>query len=287
MRKITGALALCLGMLWHMTAAAQAPMNPKVGVQLWSVRDALQADFAGTLAALADMGFDGVEFYGNEYGPYGGKPLALKAYLESIGLVSAGAHVSAAALEPDQLAQTLAFHQQLGSPALVVGMDKRAWNKKGVYELSRLLNAASQGSRDSGIHIGYHNHDKEFRSFKDSTFWDVLAENTLDEVVLQLDVGWATYADVDAIAYVRKYPGRTFSTHYKVHKPLFSLNKRPFVGEGDTDWPALLEANLTEGGTAWLLVEQEAYPDDMTPLEAVATSLQGLQALLAAHENTE
>ena len=62
MRKITGALALCLGMLWHMTTAAQAPMNPKVGVQLWSVRDALQADFAGTLAALADMGFDGVEF---------------------------------------------------------------------------------------------------------------------------------------------------------------------------------------------------------------------------------
>ena len=60
MRKITGALALCLGMLWHMTTAAQAPMIPKVGVQLWSVRDALQAAGAGTVFYMSSVSHDGV-----------------------------------------------------------------------------------------------------------------------------------------------------------------------------------------------------------------------------------
>ncbi|QFU76871.1 sugar phosphate isomerase/epimerase [Halioglobus maricola] len=287
MIRTAGVIALFLAMLWQLPVQAESEMKPKVGVQLYSVRDALQADFEGTLRALAEMGFDGVEFYGGVYGPYVDEPVKLKAFLESLGLESAGSHVASDDLSEANLAELLRFHQALGSPALVVGMDKRAWSKKNVYEFSRELNRAAKGSRGTGIRVGYHNHDKEFRSFKNSTFWDVLAENTLNEVVLQLDVGWATHADIDAAAYVRKYPGRTFSTHYKVHKPLFSLNNRPFIGEGETDWNALLDANFEVGGTQWLLVEQEAYPDDMTPLQAVEESLKGLQKLLADREKSE
>lgn len=271
---------LLVALLWQLPARAQTEAEVNIGVQLYSVRSDLKADFEGTLRAIADMGFTGVEFYGGVYGDYGDRPAELKAFLVSIGLVSAGAHVSPDDLRGERLAQTVAFHQALGSPALIIGMDKRAWDDEGVYEFAGELNAIAEKLAGTGLRVGYHNHAQEMREFKGATYWDVLAQETDEAVILQQDVGWTTAAGRDPVAHVRKYPGRTFSTHYKVHRPWYSFDKRPFVGEGNTDWPNLVKANLEAGGTAWYLVEQEAYPGGMTPLESTEESLRGFRKVL-------
>jgi sugar phosphate isomerase/epimerase len=54
---------------------------------------------------------------------------------------------------------------------------------------------------------------------------------------------------------------------------------KPIIGQDRTDWPAVYAAARGEGGAEWIVVEQEEYPDGMRPLEAVAASLRGLQAV--------
>jgi len=251
-----------------------------VAVQLWSVRNAVKADFEGTLRSLKAMGFDGVEFAG-DYGPYAENPGQLKALLEDIGLGIAGAHTATDLLRDDKIASTLAFHSALGTPYLIIPWDERAWDDEGVFALADELNALDSRLQKHDLRVGYHNHADEMGSFGDATYWDALAANTSEAVILQQDVGWTTYAGRDPAALVRRYPGRTVTTHFKVKPPADGSPVEPFVGQGATDWLDLLRATIEAGGTRWLIVEQEDYPEGMTPLQCVEVSLRGLEAVLS------
>ena len=63
----------------------------KIGIQLYTVRDALKSDFKGTLKKLSEIGYDGVEFAW-EYG--GMSPKELAGFLHTVGLQAAGLHTS-------------------------------------------------------------------------------------------------------------------------------------------------------------------------------------------------
>ena len=146
------------------------------------------------------------------------------------------------------------------------------------------LNRLAAKLAPMGMQIGYHNHEKEFDSFEQTTFWDYIATHTDENVVLQQDVGWTTYAGKDPVEYVKRYPGRPLTTHYKVKLPDEVQGKQPLIGQDTIDWSSLIEANMTVGGTQWLVVEQEEYPNGLKPLEAVKISKQGLETYLEARK---
>ncbi|MCJ8272893.1 MAG: sugar phosphate isomerase/epimerase, partial [Psychrosphaera sp.] len=142
------------------------------------------------------------------------------------------------------------------------------------------MNAVTNKLAARGMGFGFHNHARELKPYKDTTFWDHIATSTPDNFILQLDVGWATYAGVDAAAYVRKYPGRTLTTHYKATSMENVTSKQPFIGEDVTDWPAVIRACVEVGGTLWMVLEQEEYPNNMSQLAAVERSKLGLDKIL-------
>jgi len=249
---------------------------PKLSVQLWSVKDVIKNDFKGTLKALSDMGFEGVELAG-EFGPYKHDAKALNAFLASINLKVSGAHVSFKQLNAKNFDKTVAFYQQLNLDTLIIGWDERAWHPEGIKEVVTLLNELDKKLAPYNIKTGFHNHNHEFDDFQGTTYWDYLAVNTADSVVLQQDVGWTTYAGKDAVEYVKKYPNRTFTTHYKVRIPEGVQGKQPIIGQDTIDWLSLLKANISVGGTKWIVVEQEEYPNGLSPLAAVALSKKGLE----------
>ena len=253
--------------------------SPQLSVQLWSVKDEVKADFKGTLKTLADMGFDGVEF-ANEFGEFSGNAAAIKQVLDSLSLKGSGAHVSFEQLNDNNFADTVKFYQTLEVDMLIVGWDERAWHPEGIKEVVALLNKLAKKLAPFGMKTGFHNHDHEFNAYAGTTYWDYLALNTPENVVLQQDVGWTTYAGKDPIAYVEKYPGRTITTHYKVKLPEGTQGKLPIIGQDTIDWLNLTKANMTVGGTLWLVVEQEEYPNGLTPLQAVAESKRGLDKVL-------
>ncbi|MCC2958217.1 sugar phosphate isomerase/epimerase [Massilia sp. IC2-477] len=270
-------LCAVLGTLLGASPAMAA--EPRLGVQLWSVKDEIKQDFEGTLTRISRLGFQGVEFAG-EFGPYKDNPAALRAFLDKNRLQCAGAHVHFDQLTDARFEATTAFYKTLGCSNLVIPMDARGASVDGSTAMSRELSALSSKLVPKGMRIGYHNHAQEMAGAVGSTPWDVIARSTPKESILQQDVGWTTFAGKDPVAYVYKYPGRTVSTHYKA-KFAPGTSGTPIIGQDKTDWAGLTRAMRQAGGTEWIIVEQEEYPNGMGQLDTVAASLAGLKAVLA------
>ncbi|WP_340677229.1 sugar phosphate isomerase/epimerase [Paraglaciecola sp.] len=259
--------------------SAVAVTDPQLSVQLWSVQDAMQADFEDTLTKLAAMGFQGVEFAGI-FGKYEKNPEGLKVFLDTLGLKPSGAHVHFDKFTPENFENTVAFYQAIDCYYLIIPMDERAFTVEGAKEVAADLAALQEKLAPFGMRAGYHNHKPEMIGEMGHTPWDVIGMGTNNQVILQQDVGWTEVAGKDPVAMIKAYPGRTVTTHYKASAPEPGNSEDPIIGRDTTDWKALITANRTLGGTEWLVVEQESYPEGMTPMESVEASLKGLQTIL-------
>ena len=260
---------------------------PKISVQLWSVKNELKKDFKGTLTQIANMGFDGVEFAG-DFGPYKNDAKGLKSFLDGLGLKVSAAHVKFDVFDAEHYEQTVAFYKALGTDTLINPWDDRAWDAQKVDSFIAELTELHTKLKAAGFQFGFHNHDQEFNAHKGATFWDHIAKSTPKDLVLQLDVGWVTIAEKDPIEYINRYPGRTLTTHIKAKLPkavaakVATNGKRPIIGDDVTDWSAVLKADITVGGTKWFVIEQEEYPDGLTPLQAVELSKKGLDNIISS-----
>lgn len=261
-----------------LAAAAPARRPMRVSVQLYSVRGDCAKDFDAALAAVAKMGFEGVEFAG--FHGYADRAAALAARLRDLGLAVAGAHLPTAQLRGDALGRTIEFHHALACPFLIVGGDDDITHPERSRVLADTFNEAAVKLKPHGMACGYHNHTQEFGKTPDGgTWWDLFAERTSPDVVLQQDVGWTTEAGLDPVALIRRHPGRTRITHFKACAT--APDRTAIIGQDSVDWPAVITACREVGGTEWMTVEQETYPDGRSPMECTALSLAGLRRILA------
>ncbi|MDU0354192.1 hypothetical protein RS130_09830 [Paraglaciecola aquimarina] len=97
-------------------------------------------------------------------------------------------------------------------------------------------------------------------------------------MMLQLDIGWVNYAGKDPIEYVRRYAGRTLATHIKIRTN--ASGQSPIIGEDDYPWAELIKVLSKDGGTQWLVIEQEEYSKGRTSLSTVAASKKGLDKII-------
>lgn len=267
-------------------AADVAPTSPQLSVQLWSIKDGVAKDFEGTLKKLADMGFQGVEFAGN-FGPYADDPKGLKKFLDKLGLKASGAHVGFDKFSEENFDKTVAFYKAIDCHYLIIPMDHRAFTAEGAKEVAADLEKVQAKLKPHGMHTGYHNHKGEMLGKEGKTPWDVIGKGTSTDVILQQDVGWTEVAGKDPVDFIKAYPGRTITTHYKAAAPEEGNKENPIIGKDTTDWEALIVANRTVGGTLWFVVEQEVYPEGMTPMQSVEASLKGLQKVIAGMKDKE
>ena len=249
-----------------------------MSVQLYSVRDACAKDFDGTLAALAKMGFDGVEFAG--YHNYAGKAKELRAKLDELGLKAAATHVGTDTLRGDALKKSIDFHQTLGCKFLIVPSDGDFTNPEKSPALAEFFNQTAATLKPLGMACGYHNHDREFAKAGDTNHWELFAKRTSKDVILQIDFGWAAVAGQDCPDLVKRHPGRTRVVHLKPTVVNKEAGKKAIYGQDSVNWPPILTACREFGGIEWFTLEQEAYPDGKTPLECTALSAAALKAAL-------
>jgi len=132
-----------------------------------------------------------------------------------------------------------------------------------------------------GMACGYHNHTGEFKNDGDKTFWELFAERTTKDVILQLDCGWSATAGADPVALIRKYPGRTRTVHFKPAVVGEEKERTAILGQDSVDWGAVYNACRTVGGTEWVVIEQEQYPDGKPAMECTGQSLAGLNKIIA------
>ena len=243
-----------------------------IALQLYSVRDDCAGDLSLTLQAVAQMGYEGVEFAGY----YDRTAEELRGMCDDLGLKVAGTHTGINTLLGDELAKTVAFNKGLGNPYLIVpGLpaeyqgSQQAW-----LDTAKLFNDIAEKIADEGMSTGYHNHTGEFTSIEGEIPWDIFGRNTRDDVVMQIDIGHALRAGADPVSYIERYPGRSKLVHLKEYA---STNDKANVGEGEIPWEAVFDACETVGGTEWYIVEQESYA--YPPIECAERCIENLRKM--------
>jgi len=143
-----------------------------IAAQLYTLREIMPKDVMGTLAAVAELGYDGVEFAGLHNTP----PTKLRAELDRLGLKVCSAHVALNLFETE-LERTIDTYQILGCSVLVV-----PWigeHLRGDFAgLGATLNQFVEPVRAAGMRLAYHNHDFELRRQNNTTGLDILLETT-------------------------------------------------------------------------------------------------------------
>lgn len=244
-----------------------------IGLELYSVRGELAKDPRGTLKAVAEMGYEGVEFAGFP----SSDPQEIKGMLDEFHLVCCGSHTGWALVQQDKLTETVAFNQALGNRYLIVpGLPGELTKSRADWmSTAQRFNEIAAKLTPQGMATGYHNHAAEFHPLDGETGWDIFFSHTNPEVIMQLDTGNAMSGGADPVAILKKFPGRAETVHVKpYHK---TLGFRPLIGEDDCPWEEVFELCETTGGTQWYIVEYEsdAYP----PLEAVERCLKALKRM--------
>lgn len=265
--KYTAAAAASLAVPSALQALA-AEKKVSIGLELYSVRTLIPKDFPGTIEKIGKMGFQGVEFAG--YHGWDSKPKELRKLLDDNGLKCCGTHTALNTLEGDNLKKTAELHSILGNKFLICPFIKadsaQAWQ-----EMAKKFNEISARAKELGMQVGYHAHAQDFKKFDGKTSWEIFFDNTNADVVHQIDTGNTLSGGGDPAEMIKKYPGRTKTTHIKE----FPLEPNVALGEGKIDWKSLLEIYETVGGTEWYIIEYEAA----NPLEVVKRGLDYLHKL--------
>ena len=267
-------VASMLPRLWRTSASASIP----IAAQLYSVRDDCGKDFDSALEQVAKMGFAGVEFAG--YYKYDAKPRELKKRLDDLNVRAAGTHIRTADLRENAIQKTIEFHRAIGCRFLIVPGDPDFTDPEKSRALADTYNRAAATLKPLGMACGFHNHIAEFQKDGEKTYWDLFAERTTSEVILQRDCGWTVMAGRNPVEYIKKYPGRTRTVHFKPAVVKGDTAKRAILGQDSVDWAAVYRACASVGGTEWIVIEQETYPDNRPAMECTKQSLAGLKKIL-------
>lgn len=209
-----------------------------LSVQLYTVREALAADLPGTLARLAELGFEQVELFG-----FVDREAEYAAGLIAAGLSAPSGH--ARLVHADDPAAAIAAASRLGLATLIDPMvpAERWETREQVQSTASRLNDLARIGADHGVRIGYHNHEWELASRIDGTpALEVLAELLDPAVELEVDTFWAEVGGVPAADLLRRLGDRVTHIHVKDGPVSRDTATQTAVGSGALDIPGILAA---------------------------------------------
>lgn len=240
------------------------------GVQLYTLRSALAEDLDGTLAAVAEIGYQEVELFQL----HGLAPRELRGRLDAVGLRAASSHYGIGALR-DDLEGTIEGALELGQSLMVVpsvpGGERSA---EGLARVADDLNRAGERAREAGLRVGYHNHDWELAPLPGGTRpIDLLLDRTDPDLVdWQMDVFWTVHGGGDPMAMLERRAGRVTSVHVKDRT---ADGRMVDVGAGVIDFATILPRAEAQG-LMHAFVEHDRPGD---PVQSVRRSYEHLSSL--------
>lgn len=251
----------------------------RIGLQLYSLRDAMGADPVNTIEKLGTVGYEFVEAADYKDGKfYGMDPEAFKALVEENGMIFLGSHAGHDI--PDSGSwkelmpwwdECIAAHKTAGVEYIVQpSMADAAYQDLEILAAyCEYFNEVGRKCNEAGLRFGYHNHDREFGEIDGKLIYDYMLRNTdPGKVMFQLDLYWIDEGGGDAMTYFEKYPDRFGSIHIK--------DKAELGASGNIDFPALLD-KAVDIGAKYYVVELEEYNFD--PLVSVEKSLDYLKKI--------
>ncbi len=257
-----------------------------VGIQLYSLRDAMTADVLGTLKKVSDIGYKNLELAGYADGKfYGYSAAEFKKIVSDLGMVSLSSHtqVESAGITMDQAKLMADVHAELGVKYCI-----KPWVEevdRNIDQYKKMIvdvNEVGKIMKGVGIQFGYHNHNFDFKNIDGIVpYYDIfMKEMDPDLVTMELDLFWASKAGQDPVAMFNKYPGRFQLLHLKDmltnQPPFFEVIKDDIcsVGAGVIDFKKILAAQKI-AGAKYLIVEDDNQGNGK-PFEGIEASIKNL-----------
>jgi sugar phosphate isomerase/epimerase len=248
---------LALSAMLPFSLRAFAATSIPVGLELYSVRNALKDDPMGTVRQVAAMGYQCVEFYAPYFDWTEPQTKEMKKLLDDLGVRCYSTHNSSSYFTPENLKKARDLNLILGSKYVVMSSSQPKPGLDGWKEVADTLNSTAEQLESAGLKTGYHNHELEFTPLDGKRPIEILAKNTQPSIMLQLDIGTCLKAGSDPVAWIRANPGRIRSIHCKDWSPEAGKAYTVLFGEGSADWKNIFAAAETVGGVEYYLVEQE------------------------------
>ena len=244
-----------------------------IGLQLYTVRNLLKDDFDKTLAAVARIGYQEVEFA--DY--FGRTPDQITAALKLNGLTAPSTHVAYDTIVKGEwqkiVDQSLAMGHQY---AVVAWIDEDQRKTVDAWKVvAQRLTAAAETAKKAGLRMAYHNHSYEFEMLEGQIPYDVLLAQTDPRLVLlEMDLYWVTKGGRNPLDYFGRWPGRIRLVHLKDSKgpPQHVMTE---VGSGMIRWGEILHLHK-QAGIEHYFVEHDEPAD---ALASIAASYRYLRAL--------
>jgi sugar phosphate isomerase/epimerase len=254
-----------------------------IGLQLYTVRDAMQNNPAETLAKVAKIGYNSVEgaTYTGTENFYGMDAKTFAALLKKNGLIIPSSHYRVGEDKEngkDVMGTMLHNWNKAVDDAKTVGVQYMvcAWlspTERGNIDhyklLAERLNTAGETCKKAGIQLCYHNHDFEFIKDNDQLPYNILLNNTDKNLVkFEIDLYWITKAAQDPVALFNAHPGRFPLWHVK---DMDKTPKHSFteVGNGTIDFKNIFKY-ADKAGMKYFFVEQDITPGD--PFDSITKS---------------
>jgi sugar phosphate isomerase/epimerase len=259
-------LAVSAALPWALRSVASglAPSTKiPVGLELYSVRDQLKKDPESTVRAVAKMGYQDVEFYAPYLEWSEDQAKQMRKLLDELGIHCYSTHNDEDSFSDSKIQKASELNKILGSRYMVLAWSDPKPDLDGWKKIAESLNNAAEKLAPSGLKVGYHNHDAEWKPVEGKRPIEVIASNTKPSVMLQLDVGTCLEAGADPVAWIKANPGRIRSIHCKDWSPDSNVGYKALFGEGKADWKAIFQAAENQGGVEFYLIEQEGsrYPE--------------------------
>ncbi len=262
--------------------------KPGIGLQLYTIRDAMATDVPGSLKKVSDIGYKYLELAGYADGKfYGYEPAEFKKLVNGLGMEILSSHtqVEAQGITLDNAKKMAEDHAKLEVKyCLQPWVVEEARTTIASYQkMAADWNQVGKIMKDSGIQFGYHNHNFEFANVEGKIpYFDVfMTELDKDLVTMELDIFWTTKAGQDLVEIIKKYPGRFQLYHMKdmftKEAPFFTtVGVKDFapVGAGVIDFKRILAVDDI-AGLKYLVVEQDLSREG-TPFVDIQTSLTNL-----------
>ena len=258
---------------WKDNQQATPAVSLPLATQLFPVADMLERDLRGTLKQVKEAGYDAVEFFG------GLKYAAQDVHhaLKEAGLQIAGWHTPWAYLSPEFIHTTITYNKVLGNQFIIVPWmpDEVLATREDCLRFAQELTWVSDVLGMYGMVTGYHNHAAEFRPTSDTGElpWDIIAQGTPSNVVMQNDIGNGMRGGGDMMGLLKKYPGRAGTVHVK---PFSYTSDTTFFDDPNCsiNWGEYFVICRKEAGVRWYIIEymdSKRFPGDpMGALEAAA-----------------
>jgi sugar phosphate isomerase/epimerase len=246
--------------------ASPSVSSLKMGLQLFTVRDALAKDIHGSLKKIAALGYQDLETYGfdpvkTEY--YGMKAAAFKQLLDDHKLSASSGHydlyqyLSKPEEELDRYVDAcIVGAHALGQRYITwpwLDPDSRSIEKFKL--LAQKLNIVGERVTKAGLGFAYHNHDFEFIDHNGENGYDIIMRDTDASLVkLQIDLYWAVHSSrLTPAQLFSKQPGRFVMWHVKdMDKKTRDYTE---LGNGSIDYTVILP-EAKRAGLQYYFIEQ-------------------------------